>query len=321
MKQSVKGYGDSKWHTFHAYAFLRNFEDNETYTRTFIKALRDIDSVAADKASNAINTIRLGPLNNNKKTKDAYEKAIDDLADIWKKYQDNGLHDHLQGKSTWIMKKINEDDHDVKKYAKRFADIHKMNSNETPPWNDNDWDLQYGVNGSGIFGDNKWWATKEQDGKQVLSIAWTLNKLRINGYEFEKNAYDRLWPVVRGHFQKLESESDPVLKKAQYKQFREDVLYHFRNRMDIRAWWKESAIAQIVRKDYYKDLLYMGIDPNEIFDNTPYHIMADKGYDKWVNGSWKHSHGTKTVGDLVAQLTSKTIGQNRDGFGGAGIQW
>ena len=307
MKQSIKSYGDSKWHTFHAYAFLRTFEDNDIYKKTFIKALHDMDPVAADNAEKAIKSLRDWPKENKKENK-LYEDAVDTIANIWKKFQWAWLHDDLQGKSTWIMKKINENDQDVIKYAKKFASIHLTNSKEWSPSDDNGWTDQFGVNTSWMFGDNKGNATKEQDGKQVLSLAATLNKLPINWYEFEKNSYDRLWPVVVWQFQKLEWETDEELKKAQYKQFREDVLFHFRNRMDIRSGSKESAIAQVVRKDYYKNLLYMGIDLNEIFDNTPYHVMAEKGYHKWISGSWKHAHRwIQSVEDWVSQSTSKAI--------------
>ena len=49
------------------------------------------------------------------------------------------------------MKKINEEDQDVIKYAKRLAAIHMFNSGERQVPNDNDWDVQYGLNTSGMF--------------------------------------------------------------------------------------------------------------------------------------------------------------------------
>jgi hypothetical protein len=306
MKQSVKSYGDSKWHTFHAYAFLRNFDDNETYTKTFIKALHDMDPVVADKARNAISALRNWP--KEKPNDKPYENAVDTIAEIWKNFQWKWLHDDLQWKSTWLMKKINENDQDVIKYANKFASIHLMNSKEWSPSDDNGWTDQFGVNTSWMFWDNKGNATKEQDGKQVLSIAATLNKLPINWYEFEKNSYDRLWPVVVWQFQKLESETDENLKKAQYKQFREDVITHFRNRMSIRAWGKDAAVKEVTRKDYYKGLSYMGIDPGELFEDTPIHIHSDIGYKNWKDGTWKNVHRwVQSVEDWVSQSTSKAI--------------
>ena len=59
------------------------------------------------------------------------------------------------------------------------------------------------------------------------------------------------------------------------------MLDHFRNRMDIRSGGKDSAISQVIRKSYYKDLSYMGIDLNEIFDNSPYYAGAEIGYNRW----------------------------------------
>jgi hypothetical protein len=309
MQQKVKWYGDSQGHTFHAYSFLRNAWDNDIYTKAFIKALRDIDPGVADTAEKAIQTIRLDPLGKKeKKKKEAYEGAIDTIADIWKRFQWVGLHDHLQGKSTWMIRKINEWDQDVKKYAEKFAEKHKENGNEKPPSNDNDWNQQYGVTMSGMFGDNKGNATKEQDGKKVLSLAATLNKLSMNRYELNKDDFDRLWPLILGHFEKLESESDPELQKAQYKQFREDIITRFRNGMGISSGGKAAAIDEVQRKEYYKWLRYMWIEAEELFVSTPIHIKADAGYSAWKSGKWKWtSSWTQTVWDWVKQKTSSNL--------------
>ena len=81
--------------------------------------------------------------------------------------------------------------------------------------------------------------------------------------------------------------------------------------MDIRSGGKESAISQVIRKSYYKDLLYIGIDPNEIFDNTAYHIGAETGYDRWENWLLKHASWwwVQSVEAWVNQSTRNMINQ------------
>ncbi|MDD2694202.1 MAG: hypothetical protein PHY14_04735 [Candidatus Gracilibacteria bacterium] len=310
MKQKVKGYGDSQGHTFHAYAFLRNQEDNDIYTKVFVQALRDINPTDADKAQNAINIIRQGPKNDKSETKEAYEKAIDELGRIWKDNYNSGLHSHLQGKSPWIVKEMNKGNEHVERYAKRFAAIHLMNSSETHPSDDNAWWLQYGYNSSGIFGDNKGNATKEQDGKKVLSLDGTLNKLRIDGYEFQKDAHDRLWPVVVGQFSTLKEEPDEELRKAQYKQYRADLINHFR-RMRISAGGIEAAVSEVKRREYYKDIVNMGLDPYDFFVHTPIELKAEENYQSWLRHTSSGGTQTESVMDWAKQTTQKNLGKRK----------
>jgi hypothetical protein len=45
-------------HTFHAYSFIRNSTDNDTYTDTFIEAFKDIDIEAGSQVEKYIRTLR-----------------------------------------------------------------------------------------------------------------------------------------------------------------------------------------------------------------------------------------------------------------------
>lgn len=115
----------------------------------------------------------------------------------------------------------------------------------------------------------------------MLSLDGTLNKLRIDGYEFQKDAHDRLWPAITSQFKALANEIDPDIQKAQYKQYREDLITHFR-RMRISAGGIEAAVSEVKRREYYKDIVHMGLDPYDFFVHTPVDLNAEKNYQSWL---------------------------------------
>jgi hypothetical protein len=83
----------------------------------------------------------------------------------------------------------------------------------------------------------------------------------------------------------LKNERDLAVKKAQYKQYRHDVIEHFRNKMRIStSRGPEGAVEEIKRKTYYKDLLKMGIDPKDFFTNGPIDTYLDRDYQSWLGG-------------------------------------
>lgn len=88
--QKVKSYGDSMGHTFHAYSFLRNHDDNLVYRDTFRLALQDIAPEEVKNLDKYIQTLQrknhLHEEHNDKYAKQM-KAAIDGLADIWKNYQ------------------------------------------------------------------------------------------------------------------------------------------------------------------------------------------------------------------------------------------
>jgi hypothetical protein len=287
MLQKVKQYGDSQGHTFHAYSFTRNAEDNTTYTNAFITALTDIDQTAGGKAKWYIETLQKGP-QEKWDAKKSYEDAISELNKIWLKYWDSGLHDHLQGKDTWLMKKVNEGNPDMKKYADRLSEIHQMNSKESPPPQDNDWIVQQGYVGSPLFEN----AEKPVNKKNVLSLNRSLIKIPMDGYDLSTTRKIEIWPGIVGAFQGLKNESDEELKEAQYIQYRNDIIQHFRNKMRVStSRWSDGAVEEIQRKTYYPDLLKMGIDPKDFFANTPIGLYAQRDYSRWLTW-WASTQAT-----------------------------
>lgn len=135
-----------------------------------------------------------------------------------------------------------------------------MNGSENPP-PDNDWMIQYGYDGSPLI------EKKELDGKTVLSLERTLKKIRINShsYDMDKDRQARLWPSVIARMDALKKISDPELRQVQYNQYRQDILTWFRNAINTRGA-SESAMGDLKKKSYYKDLLAMGIDPGLIVE-------------------------------------------------------
>lgn len=315
MLQRVKGYGDSKWHTFHAFSFLRNETDNDTYMNLFLDALRDMDPSEASVAKHQIDILRKGPIDKSKDKKwaDAHEASIDYIAKMWKKYCDAWLHDRLQGKNTWLIKQVKSGNLNAKKYADRLASIHMMNGDATSPSDDNAWWLQHGYNGSPMFGsdiDGKSTTFKKKDGVQVYGLDRTLKKLQIDGgwYDFVSNSKDRLWPSILARFDALKNETDEDLKKAQYTQYRNDMIEYFRNKMRISTRWADGAINEIKRKTYYPDLLKMGIDVADFFTTQKLTLNENRDYGKWKNQnnlSWSHS--TYDIQDHVTSLVWDTV--------------
>lgn len=72
-------------HTFHAYAFLRNQEDNKIFQEVFKLALSEIAPHELANLNNYISTLQRS-INTEKDTK-KIKAAIDGIAAIWNKYQ------------------------------------------------------------------------------------------------------------------------------------------------------------------------------------------------------------------------------------------
>ncbi len=283
MAQKVKWYGDSMGHTFHAYSFIRNSTDNDTYTDTFIEAFKDIDTEAGSQVEKYIRTLREWPCNDNPSKKKKFEEAIDGIATLWWKYYDKGLHDHLQGKDSWLINKVNKWDEKVTKYAKRFSEIHSMNGWETIPSPDNDWMVQYGYLHSPMLN----LLDKKVNGKQVLSVDRMLKKIPIDnsGYDLKDDRKDRLWPAIVNTIEALRWESDEEIKKAQYTQYRNDIIKFFRDKLSIRTRGADGAIEEIKRKSFYPDLVKLGIDPAEFFSQESLTIHQERDYSNWMRNS------------------------------------
>ncbi|MBP9779455.1 hypothetical protein KBD33_02395 [Candidatus Gracilibacteria bacterium] len=312
MAQKVKGYGDSMGHTFHAYSFIRNSTDNDTYTDTFIEAFKDIDTEAGSQVEKYIRTLREGPCNDNPSKKKKFEEAIDGIATLWGKYYDKGLHDHLQGKDSWLINKVNKGDEKVTKYAKRFSEIHSMNGGETIPSPDNDWMVQYGYLHSPMLN----LLDKKVNGKQVLSVDRMLKKIPIDnsGYDLKDDRKDRLWPAIVNTIEALRGESDEEIKKAQYTQYRNDIIKFFRDKLSIRTRGADGAIEEIKRKSFYPDLVKLGIDPAEFFSQESLTIHQERDYSNWMRNSMNtQGQAVGRVRNFEAMIQD-TLDKNSLGF-------
>lgn len=188
----------------------------------------------------------------------------------------------LQGKNGWLIEQVNSGNREVKEYLKILDGIHLTNSGENPP-PDNDWMQQYGYNGSPMVG------KKELDGKTVLSLERTLKKIRISSHSFDmdRDRQDRLWPSIIERIKRVKDIKDPELRRTQYNQYRQDLLVWFRNAINTRGS-AETALEDLKKKSYYKDLLSMGIDPSIIVvgGETEKVIRSTSGEDfiMWLGG-------------------------------------
>jgi hypothetical protein len=298
MLQKVKWFGDSMWHTFHAYAFTRNEEDNDTYTNLFLQALKAQSASKGDKAEDYVKTIRKWPVNEkeNKKWADDYKNAILWLQKIWESECDKWLHEKLQWQSTWLVQEVQAWNKNAIKYANRFADIHKMNSHWKVWENDNDWFNQGGYNMSNMFWVGGWdeppKAFQERNGMKVLSFDRMFRKLRTSGFDLDDDRKWHFWTPIVLRMEALKNEPEGEYKKAQYAQFRYEVIKFFRDKMaSANSWWDEGAAKQVRRKSYYPDIISMWIDASEFFSNKSIDEWFEQGYKKWLsyNTSWTAS--------------------------------
>lgn len=303
--QEVKKYSDGMWHTLHAYSFLRNYEWNKQYKAVFELALSEIGWQAeVDKMNKYINLLQRNN-HHDEKDNDACKEAVLWLANIWTKYYDRWLHDHLQWKDTWLIEKVASGNKDAEKYLNTLDGVHQMNSDPKPPPNDNDWMVQYGYDGSPVL-----WK-KEMQWKTVLSLERTLNKLHISthSYDIDKEQKARLWNSVVRRMNEAKKISDSSLRKAQYAQYRRDILEWLRSAITTRGN-EINTLDDLQKKLYYPDLLIMGIDPRIIVakgeTDTLIRNTDDEDYERWLTGGRAQSTGKQSVSRIIDDIVRKT---------------
>lgn len=103
----------------------------------------------------------------------------------------------------------------------------------------------------------------------------------------DKNTGPRLWPSVIRRVQEVKEVKEEGLKRAQYYQFREEIITWLRRTVVTRGN-PESTLRDLEKKTYYKDLLKMGIDPRVIvMDGETSKLLektASEDYHAWVEG-------------------------------------
>ncbi len=309
--QKIKWYADGKGHSFHAYAFLRSRTDNDLYRHTFREALKE---VAPGDVANMDKWIKDLEFNGHKKPDDQQKSAINGLAGLWRRH--NGkLHDMLQGKNMWLIDTANTDPQ-VKKYLEHFGSIHQNNSWDTPHSDDNGWYIQHGYSGSPIVN------AVEVDGNILNSMERTLRKIKLDSHQFrlDKDHKERYWlPAVKIIKNLDKTSQNEDLKKAQFLQYRKDILLRFNEAFSSR--WEK--FADIKKQEFYSDLLAMGIDISIIFEPGAHpqkkiQKTAEKDYIAWKNG-W-YQWGGNTAGSerlSVSKTVQSVISPRQD----AGYQW
>ncbi len=314
--QKIKSYADGKWHSFHAFSFLRTRIDNDIYRHTFREALKDVapgDVVNLDKW---IKDLGYNGHEDPKTKWDTVKAAINGLAWLWRRH--NGkLHDMLQGKNMWLVEKSIEDT-EVKKYFDHLSSIHQNNSWNKAHSDDNGWYIQHWYAGSQIIEsvNNKytWWYT-------LNSMNRTLKKIWIDSHKLvmDENDKERYWdPIVKIVNNLSKSSQNDDLKRAQYWQYRRDILDIFNKAFSS----KPGNFPELKKQLFYTDLLAMGIDISIIYEpgniNSKLEKWADKDYNAWKNGWYQGGGNTSNTERLsVSQTVQSVISIRQD----AGYQW
>jgi hypothetical protein len=314
--QDIWQFCASKWHSFHAYAFLRNKQANDQYKAVFLSALDGIASSSEiDQLKNDIATVQHTwhehEKYGDKKTK-AQLAAFQNINNLWVRYQWRGLHDRLQWKNDWLIKQTNEH-HDpaVGAYLTQMAQVHEQNSGTKAHSDDNGWYIQKGTVGSPIMSPKKIKATIDGEEKeyQVNSLDFMLHKLGFAsgaGISFrDNNDIERIWNPCVALVNNLTKNTSRTTK-AQYKQYRYDILRHFN---DTAAGIKDG-LSLMKQRTYYKDFLSMGIDPSVLFsggDDLDKRLNGgwEADFEKWRMG-WRHADGNNST-DIARKRTHDSV--------------
>ena len=123
----------------------------------------------------------------------------------------------------WLVENANNNEKPrIKEYLKLLSSVHQNNSGDKAHDPDNGWYIQHGYVGSPII------SAVEVDGKILNSMERTLRKIQLNSHQLtfvDKNHKERYWdPIVKMVRNLNKSSQDEAMKKAQYLQYRRDIL-------------------------------------------------------------------------------------------------
>ncbi len=292
--QKIKWFADEKWYSFHAFGFLRNHADNETYRHVFLKALEKVGS--AEEVTNTKKWIQdlqyHGHDHSDGEAKGKIVKAaVNGLAAIWRKHCDWGLHDMLQGKDMWLTEQANKDPK-ADEYLAKFSDINQTASGNDIPSNAQWWNYENGYVTNPIMSR----VVDKKTGKKLRSLDRTLKKVSVNSHKFSfdrEDMQERFWTPTVKLVQDLKDKStDPETTRAQYLQYRKDILEHFSKALSAQGrkdkWWLNA----LKKQKYYRDFDKMGIDISVIFDDGNIDDIVERSaeadYQRWAN-KWKNT--------------------------------
>jgi hypothetical protein len=317
--QKIKWFADGKWHSLHAFSFLRSRTDNDLYRYTFREALKKVaPAQEVDKLDKWIKDLEY---DGHTQKWDKVKVAVNWLASIWRKYHNKWLHDMLQWKNMWLIENANHDPM-IKKYFEHLGGVHQNNSGDTAHSDDNGWYIQHGYVWSPIVNA----VNDEHTGGYTLnSFDRTLRKIHLDSQSFSfrnKDHVERYWdPIVKIVKNLDRGSQDEKLKKAQFLQYRRDILLRLNESFSARwsiQWWLQA----IKKQAFYTDLLNMGIDMSIILEswsniNKKIDKTAEKDYQAWKQ--WGHRWGSATSSEIqsVSDTVASTISSRYD----AGFQW
>ncbi len=317
LPQQIFMLAAAKGHSFHAYSFLRNKEQNDLYKDTFFEALDGLaDKWEIVSLKWAISDMQLhGHFiegDTNDKSNKKRLKAINTIESIWTKYHDKGLHARLQWTDQkWFLEQMQEKKNgQVQKYFNHISGIH---TESTMGWLDinwedaNSWKNQYGYTGSPIL---------KVTNEGFSSLAFMLNKLKVNGstnYSLNNDYEDRFWKPSLAIIKSLQRDSSipEELKRKQFDQYRRDIIEQMREFFNARTRASsgqkdiDDAVDKIRSNQYGRDIESLGIDLTQIFktEYTPSSESDYQGFNSW----WISGQRSATHTDQVQKEHNSTI--------------
>ena len=300
--QKIKSYADGKWHSLHAFSL---------YQHTFREALRVI---APNEVANLDTYIKNVEYDGHTKNSDKVKKWVQWLARLWRNYHNKWLHDMLQWKNMWLVENANKDEK-IKAYFKKFSEIHQNNSWDEAHGDDSGWYIQHWYVGSPIV------SAVEVDDKILNSMDRILRKIPLDSHQLrmDDNKKERYWdPIVKIIKNLNESSQDEKMKKAQFLQYRSDILVRFNKAFSSKPQSKD----EIKKQGFYGDLLDMGIDISVIYEpggnlKKKFDRTAEKDYLAWKN--WWRRGGS--VSNTEIQSVKNTINSVISSREDAWYQW
>ncbi len=312
--QKIKWYGENGM-SFHAFGFLRNEKDNTIYRKAVAVALKDLErnGKIRGRASAEFASLckRMEKVEKKKVTDSNYGwvTPADRMALFWKKYQWQWLHDALQGKNGWMIKKVKDGDSDVKAYQQTLcgpkgAHSNMLNNNSIPgtPYG-KDWFEEHGYQNIIL--------APGEDG--LNSMKSMLNKIQFWGYSgggkpMNDEHDKKIWKYVVKHINEWlrdtsSFDGDEALQKAQYLAYRKEMIDYFTQQLGSRSK-PESMENSLGTYPYFKEFESMGIDPSSLFYESKVDLNAESDYQSWKSGGRSITRSTQ-VPNIQSMVTVK----------------
>ena len=126
----------------------------------------------------------------------------------------------------WLVENATKDPK-IKQYLEHLSAAHQNNSGDTAHSDDNGWYIQHGYTHSPIIN-----AVNNEftDGYTLNSMERTLRKIKLDSHQLriDKDHKERYWnPAVKIIKNLSKSSQDEKLIKAQFLQYRRDILLRF----------------------------------------------------------------------------------------------